>query len=89
MASPVETAHQKVDTIYFFIDTRKNNMKLDEVAQKYQKTIDLFMKLKSRHNNGPPVSRILAMNESTAFKCAQKEVLATIQPFQAQLSHHW
>lgn len=53
MASPVETAHRKSGHGMFLIDTRKNNMKLEEVAQKYKETIDLFMKLKSRHNNGP------------------------------------
>lgn len=35
MASPVETAHQKSGHEMFFIDTRENNMKPEEVAQKY------------------------------------------------------
>lgn len=64
-----------------FLMTQKNNMQLDGAIQKYLETI--------LRNASLPVSRVLAMDESIAFKCAQREDIVIIQPFKAPFSHHW
>lgn len=55
MPSSEDMAHKKSGHEIHFDDTKENSMKLDEIAHNYSETIDLFMKLRSRHNNTPPL----------------------------------